>query len=239
MIKCVIIDDEPLAIKLLKDYASQVPDLELVLATSDAFAALHAVREQDVDLVFLDIQMPELTGIQFMKILKGDCKVILTTAYEEYALQAFDYDVVDYLLKPFSPERFISAVNKARERIKAGKQSIANNDQATTTTAPDFILVKSEYKIIRIDLQQILFMESLRDYVAIHTATEGKILTLQSLKSFEDILPEKDFIRVHKSYIIAVKRINSIERKRIVINTTWIPIGDTYLDQFRERMSLK
>lgn len=236
MIKCIIIDDEPLAVKLLKDYVSQVPDLELVLATSDVFAALHAVREQDADLVFLDIQMPELTGIQFMKILNGDCKVILTTAYEEYALQAFDYDVVDYLLKPFSPERFITAVNKARERIKA--QPPINTGMASTA-APEFILVKSEYKIIRIDLQQILFLESLRDYVAIHTSTEGKILTLQSLKSFEDVLPEKDFIRVHKSYIIAVNRINSIEKKKIVINTTYIPIGETYLERFRERFSLK
>ena len=230
MINCVIIDDEPLAVKLLKDYVSKIPDLELVLATNDVFAALQVVQEGKADLIFLDIQMPELTGIQFMKIINGKCKVILTTAYEEYALQAFEHDVVDYLMKPFSLERFITAVNKARERMKI---SIP-----VTETAPAFIFVKSEYKIIKIDLQDILFLESLRDYVAIHTYT-GKTLTLQSLKSFEELLPATVFMRVHKSYIIALNKITSIERKRIVISSNYIPIGDTYLEKFNERFSLK
>jgi two-component system, LytTR family, response regulator len=230
VINCVIIDDEPLAVKLLKDYVSKIADLELVLATNDVFAALRVLQEGKAELIFLDIQMPELTGIQFMKILNGKCKVILTTAYEEYALQAFEHDVIDYLMKPFSLERFITAVNKARERMKI--------NTPVAETAPAFIFVKSEYRIVKIDLQNILFLESLRDYVAVHT-TGRKIMTLQSLKSFEEVLPAGVFIRVHKSYIIALNKITCIERKRIVIGSSYIPIGDTYLEKFKQRSSLK
>lgn len=227
MIRCVIVDDEPLAVKLLKEYTGKIPDLQLILATGDVFAALQAAQNNQADLIFLDIQMPELTGIQFMKILNGKCRVILTTAYEEYAIQAFDHDVVDYLLKPFSLERFMTAVNRVRERM----QTAALNN---TAPKPGFILVKSEYKILKVDLKNILYFESLRDYVAIHT-TEGKILTLQSLKNFEDVLQHADFIRIHKSYMIAIDKISSIERRRVVINDTYIPVGDTYLEKFRER----
>jgi two-component system LytT family response regulator len=162
MIKCLIIDDEPLAVKLLKDYAARIPDLELVMAGSDVFAGLQLAQNGEADLIFLDIQMPELTGIQFMKVLNGKCKVILTTAYEEYALQAFEHDVVDYLLKPFSLERFMTAVQKARERIGQRKPE-------TEAAKPDYIFVKSEYRIIKIELKDIFYLESLRDYVAIHT----------------------------------------------------------------------
>ena len=175
--------------------------------------------------------MPELTGIQFMKILNGKCKVILTTAYEEYALQAFDHDVVDYLLKPFSLERFIMAVNKVRERLEhaaaGGKLS-----------RPDYILVKSEYKVLKIDLKDILYLESLRDYVAIHTL-EGKVMTLQSLRSFEELLDGSSFLRIHKSYIIAMDKINTIERKRVVINDVYLPVGDTYLEEFWKRLPVQ
>jgi two-component system, LytTR family, response regulator len=230
VINCVIIDDEPLAVKLLKDYVSKIPDLHLVLATTDVFAALRVLHEGKADLVFLDIQMPELTGIQFMKIINGKCKVILTTAYEEYALQAFEHDVIDYLMKPFSLERFITAVTRARERMNITTQ--------VTEATGAFIFVKSEYKIVKIDLQNILFLESLRDYVAIHT-TNGNILTLQSLKSFEELLPDTFFMRVHKSYIIALNKITSIERKRIVIASSYVSIGDTYLEKFKQRLSLK
>lgn len=231
MIKCLIIDDEPLAVKLLKDYAAKIPDLEIMMAGSDAFAGLQLAQNGEADLIFLDIQMPELTGIQFMKVLNGKCKIILTTAYEEYALQAFDHDVVDYLLKPFSLERFMTAVQKARERIRQGKP-------APEAAKPDYIFVKSEYRIIRIELKDILYFESLRDYVAIHTISSGKILTLQSLRSFEEALDGKDFLRTHKSYIIAIDKISSIERKRVVIQGTYLPVGETYLDNFWKRLSV-
>lgn len=146
-------------------------------------------------------------------------------------MQAFDHDVVDYLLKPFSLERFITAVSKARERLQVAVP-------ATPPAAPEFIFVKSEYRIIRVDLKEVLYFESLRDYVAIHT-TEGKILTLQSLKSFEDLLQQSRFMRVHKSFIIAVDKISSIERKRIVIGSTYIPVGDTYMEKFREKFPVR
>ncbi|MGN6294230.1 MAG: LytR/AlgR family response regulator transcription factor [Chitinophagaceae bacterium] len=231
MIKCLIIDDEPLAVKLLKDYAVKIPDLEIIMAGSDAFAGLQLAQNGEADLIFLDIQMPELTGIQFMKVLNGKCKIILTTAYEEYALQAFDHDVVDYLLKPFSLERFMTAVQKARERISQGKP-------VAEAAKPDYIFVKSEYRVIKIELRDILYFESLRDYVAIHTISSGKILTLQSLRSFEEALDGKDFLRIHKSYIIALDKISSIERKRVVIQGTYLPVGETYLDNFWKRLSV-
>ncbi len=229
--KCLIIDDEPLAVKLLKDYASKVPDLEVVMAGSDVFEGLKLAQSGEADLIFLDIQMPELTGIQFMKVLNGKCKVILTTAYEEYALQAFDHDVVDYLLKPFSLDRFMTAVQRARERLQTAKP-------AAESVKADYIFVKSEYRVVKIELKDILYLESLRDYVAIHT-TSGKILTLQSLRSFEETLDPGKFMRIHKSYIISVDKIGAIERKRVVIGENYLPVGETYLDTFWNRLGVK
>lgn len=234
MIRCLIVDDEPLAVKLLKDYVSKVPDLELVMAGSDVFAALQLAQQGGVDLIFLDIQMPELTGIQFMKILNGRTKVVLTTAYEEYALQAFDHDVVDYLLKPFSPERFLAAVNKAKERL----QATAPATVPSVVAPADHIFVKSEYRIIRIDLRDIYYLESLRDYVAIHHSG-GKTLTLQSLRSFEEQLDSQAFLRIHKSYIIAISKIDAIERKRVIIQEKYLPVGETYLEAFWKRLPVK
>lgn len=230
--KCLIIDDEPLAVKLLKDYAGKVPDLEVVMAGSDVFEGLKMAQAGEVDLIFLDIQMPELTGIQFMKILNGKCKVILTTAYEEYALQAFDHDVVDYLLKPFSLDRFMAAVQKARERLNLSRTATDNDAK------PDYIFVKSEYRIVKVMLNDILYLESLRDYVAIHIEG-GKILTLQSLRSFEETLDPNRFMRIHKSYLIAVDKITAVERKRVVIREVYLPVGETYLENFWKRLNVK
>ena len=224
----MIVDDEPLAIRILEDYVNKIPDLELIVATSDVFTALQHAQNNEVDMVFLDIQMPELTGIQFMKILNGKCQIILSTAYEEYALQGFEHDAVDYLLKPFSLERFTTAVNKARVRL--------NNSLPYPTT--DYIFVKSEYRMIKLWLKDILYFESLRDYVAIHTAKE-KILTLQSLRSFEETLANRSFVRVHKSYLVPMDKIDAVEKKRIIINNHYIPIGDTYFENFRKRIQPK
>ncbi|RYZ31128.1 MAG: response regulator transcription factor [Chitinophagaceae bacterium] len=228
--RCLIVDDEPLAINLLKDYLSKVPELELVKATTDVFDALKIAQNEEVDLIFLDIQMPELTGIQFMKILNGKTKIILTTAYEDYALQGYEFDVVDYLIKPFSLERFIVAVNKAKNR----KDS---NTAETSTPVVDFIFVKSEYRMVRIELKDILVLESLRDYVAIHT-TKEKILTLQSLRSFEEQL-QSSFVRVHKSYIVSINKIKAIEKRQLIIGDTYIPIGETYHDAFWKKIPLQ
>ncbi|MBN8782207.1 MAG: DNA-binding response regulator [Sphingobacteriales bacterium SCN 48-20] len=226
MIRCLVVDDEPLAQNLLKNYIGKIASLELAGATSDVFAALDMAQQQKVDLIFLDVQMPELTGIQFMKILAGKCKVILTTAYEEYALQAFDLDVVDYLLKPFSFERFAAAVQKARERLQPLLRE---------SNTAEHLFIKTEYKIVRVAVKDIRYMESMRDYVSVYTENE-RILTLQSLRAFEEQLRHTSLMRVHKSYIVNLDRIDKVERRRIVIGDKYIPIGETYQDEVKKRL---
>jgi len=226
MIRCLVVDDEPLAQNLLKNYIGKIASLELVDATSDVYAALDMAQQQKADLIFLDVQMPELTGIQFMKILAGKCKVILTTAYEEYALQAFDLDVVDYLLKPFSFERFAAAIQKARERLQPVIQE---------HNTAEHLFIKTEYKIVRVAVKDIRYMESLRDYVSVHTEQE-RILTLQSLRTFEEQLRTSSLIRVHKSYIVNLDCIDKVERRRIVIGEKYIPIGETYQEEVKKRL---
>lgn len=229
--RCLIVDDEPLALNLLKDYVSKVSGLELVKATTDVFDALKTAQSEDVDLVFLDIQMPELTGLQFMKILNGKSKVILTTAYQDFALQGYEFDVVDYLLKPFSLERFTTAVNKAKGR---------HENKAAIHAAPvaDYVFVKSDYRMVKVALREVLFLESLRDYVAIHAGKE-KILTLQSLRSFEEQLNSNAFVRVHKSYIVSIDKIKAIEKRRLLVGDSYIPIGETYLDAFWKKIPIQ
>ena len=232
MMRTLILDDEPLAVQLLKGYVNASPDqqLQLVLATTDVYEALKVVQAGKVDLIFLDIQMPEVTGIQFMRIMSTPCAVIITTAYPDFALQGYEFDVVDYLLKPFSPERFASAVRKAVTRHK-----IERDDN--TTPPADFMFIKSEHRMVKVMLSDILYLEALRDYVAIHT-NHGRVLTLQSLRSFEAQLPEQDFLRVHKSYIVSITKISAIERKMVWIGKVRIPVGDTYLEAFRKRLSI-
>jgi DNA-binding LytR/AlgR family response regulator len=226
--RTLIVDDEPLAVQLLRSYVETTTELQLVLATTDVYEALKAVQLGQVELVLLDIQMPELTGLQFMKIMDGRCAVIITTAYPDYALQGYEFDVVDYLVKPFSPERFAVAVRKALTRLKGAQEE-------KSAIAPGYIFVKSEYRMVKIMHSDIHYLEALRDYIAIHTAS-GKILTLQSLRSFEESLPPQDFIRVHKSFIISIAKITALEKKGIWIGNINIPIGDTYLEAFRKRL---
>lgn len=232
MIRCLVVDDEPLALHILEDYIRKIPFLTLVKATTNPIEALSIVQNGDADLVFLDVQMPELTGIQFLKIANGKAKFILTTAYSEYALQGYELDVVDYLLKPIAFDRFYKSVQKV--------QGILNPSTSPVVVAPepaqqdslnDFIFVKTEHKIQKVYLHDILFIEGLKDYISIFTPTE-RIITLQIMKKMEDALPEKHFIRVHKSYIVALNKIDSIERSRIWIKDKIIPVGDTYRDQF-------
>ncbi|HEX8332712.1 MAG TPA: LytTR family DNA-binding domain-containing protein [Segetibacter sp.] len=228
--RVLIVDDEPLAVKLLKDYVETDSTLQLVLATTEVFEALKLVQAGKVDLVFLDILMPELTGIQFMKIMKGQCAVIITTAYPDFALQGYEFDVIDYLLKPFSPERFSIAVQKALQRKRNVQEDRVNHDT-------DFIFIKSEYRMVKIMLADILYLEALRDYIAIHTH-HAKMLTLESLRSFEERLPSQLFLRVHKSYLISITKISAVEKKQLWIEKSAIPIGDTYLESFRKRLPM-
>lgn len=234
MIRCAVIDDEPWALALLIDYISKISFLELVFSTTNSMEALQKIHQQPVDLVFLDIQMPELTGMQFMKINGNRSRVILTTAYSEYALDGYEHNVIDYLLKPISFERFFSAALKAKDIL----QPSANALPATTsvTEVSDQIFVKTDSRIINVSLAEILFMEGLKDYIAIHT-TKEKLITLESLKALEESLPKQRFIRVHKSYIVAIPKIESIERNRIFIGEAVIPIGETYKEAFFKRIT--
>ena len=224
-IRCLIIDDKPLAIDILADYTQKVPFLELVGTTTNPIEGLSIIREQNINLVFLDIQMPELTGLQFMKIAGKQCKVILTTAYSKYALDGFEHDVIDYLLKPIAFDRFYRAVEKAKEIIY--KPSI----QSSAETNTEYLFVKTEHRIQKVNLKDILFVEGLQNYISIQTSNE-RVLSLQTLKKIEESLPLKDFVRVHKSYIVALRHISAIERSRIFIGDTVIPVGDNYREGF-------
>lgn len=232
MIRCLVVDDEPLALHIVEDYISKVPFLQLVKATTSAIEALTLVQEGGIDLVFLDVQMPELTGIQFLRIANGKAKVILTTAYPQYALEGYDLDVIDYLLKPIAFERFFKSVQKAQGIIQPSqKPAPAPEQNQQNDFLSDFIFIKSEHKIQKVYLRDILFIEGLKDYISIFIPNE-RIITLQNMKKMEDALPEKHFVRVHKSYIVSLNKIDSIERSRIWIGEKIIPVGDTYRDDF-------
>lgn len=242
MIKCLVVDDEPLALHILEDYISKVPFLELVKATTNPIEALTLVQDGGIDLVFLDVQMPELTGLQFLKISNGRAKVILTTAYPQYALEGYELDVVDYLLKPIAFDRFFKSAQKAQLTINPAVTKTVVKEEPQQAQyddfMSDFIFVKTEHKIQKVYLHDIMFIEGLKDYISIFTPEE-RIITLQNMKKMEDALPEKHFIRVHKSYIVALNKIDSIERSRISIADKVIPIGDTYRDAFFDKIEDK
>ena len=241
ILKCIAVDDEPLALDIIEDYVSKVPFLELVKRTENAIEALQLVQAGGIDLVFLDIQMPELTGIQFLKIATGKSNYILTTAYSQYALESYDLNVSDYLLKPIAFDRFYKAVEKVHNQLQKSEPVVIATPeppaiQGFTAAAPaqqaqDFIFVKTENKIQKIELDDILYIEGLKDYISIFTKAE-RVITLQNMKKMEETLPKGEFIRVHKSYIISIDKIESIERSRITIAKKIIPIGDTYRDEF-------
>ena len=231
MIRCLVVDDEPLALHILEDYISKVPFLQLIKVTTNPIEALQLVQEGGIDLVFLDVQMPELTGIQFLRIANGKTKVILTTAYPQYALEGYELDVIDYLLKPIAFERFFKSVQKAQGIIQPSAKIEAKPEPAQNDFLSDFIFVKTEHKIQKVYLNDILFIEGLKDYISIFTPAE-RIITLQNMKRMEDALPERHFIRVHKSYIVSLNKIDSIERSRIFIGDKVIPVGDTYREEF-------
>jgi len=244
-LKCIAVDDEPLALDIIEDYVSKVPFLELVKRTENAIEALQLVQAGGIDLVFLDIQMPELTGIQFLKIANGKANYILTTAYSQYALESYDLNVSDYLLKPIAFDRFYKAVEKVHNQVKiaepvAAPQSFVASAPTSTPANPiqDFIFVKTEHKIQKIQLDDILYIEGLKDYISIYTKAE-RVITLQNMKKMDETLPKGQFVRVHKSYIISLDKIESIERSRISICGKIIPIGDTYRDEFFKHIDNK
>lgn len=230
MLQCLIVDDEPLARNLLTEYVSKVPDLNLVEASSSPLAAIEILRRQQIDILFLDIQMPELTGISFLKVLQKKPFVILTTAYSQYALEGYELDVVDYLLKPITFERFLKAVDKVNQRIQAPPKLVL---QTTAKSTEDFVFVKDGTKLVRINLSDILYVEGLKDYVTIH-ARGQKVVTLQRLKALEEQLPADRFIRIHHSYIVAIHAIEAVHKGEVKIGNAVLPISESYRKQFRE-----
>lgn len=236
MIKCIIVDDKPLAIDVLKHHIEKVPFLELVFATTNPLEGLDKIIAGGVDLVFLDIQMPELTGLQFIKIIKDRCLVIFTTAYAEYAVEGFDNNAVDYLLKPISFERFYKAAEKAQFLSSALKETENEEIKQAPKKETTHIFVKTEYKLVRVNTADIFYVEGMQNYVTIYTANE-KIITLQTMKKTEEQLPSSQFVRVHKSFIVAINKINSIERNRIQIADQSIALGETYRDTFYDAIN--
>ena len=221
-IKCIIIEDEPLAQERVRGYVSKIPNLELVGSFENGIDALFFLKSNEVDLLFLDINIGEFNGIQFAETLKNPIQIIITTAYPEYALKGFDLNVTDYLLKPFTFDRFIQAVERVQlksvNEVKASKS---------------YIFIKTEYRLEKVFLKDIIYIEGMRDYRRIHTI-DKKIMTLQTFKELEDEIPSSVVCRVHKSYMVGIDKIESIERDRLKIMDVLIPISETYKKSFFE-----
>lgn len=230
-ITCVIVDDEPMALNLVESYVEKTPFLELKQKCSSAIEAMAYLKTEPVDLLFLDIQMPDLTGIEFSKMLPKDTRVIFTTAFDQYALEGFKVEALDYLLKPFDYAEFFAAANKANtwfSLVKGKPETILSEEK-------EFLFVKSEYKQLRIKLSDVLYFEGLKDYIKIWLKDDPKpILTLMSLKSLQEELPETHFMRVHRSFIVALKSIEVIERSQIIINNQRITVSEQYKEKFLE-----
>lgn len=221
IINCIIIDDEPLAVDLLKKHATENNQLNLLLATTEVFEAIDFLKNNKVDLIFTDIQMPELTGIQLMKILDDSQKFIVTTAYQDYALESFNFHVVDYLLKPITKTRFDASIKKYIEFF----QTTATKNQST------YLFVKADGKLVKINFSDLIYIEGLKDYIRIHTKTE-KILVLETMKSFENKLTD-NFKRIHRSYIINLDYLTSIDGNSVHLQQKMLPIGETYRKEMK------
>lgn len=229
ILKCAIVDDEPLALELLKSYVKKTPVLELNGAYSSAIEAMKMLPDNPVDLLFLDIQMPELNGLEFSHMVPEDTRIVFTTAFGQYALDGYKVNALDYLLKPISYTDFLQSLNKAVQWFDR-KRGTDNE----STDKPDFIYVKSDYKLIQISLKDILYIEGLKDYVKIHLEGESRpILSLTSLKALEEKLPTDRFIRVHRSYIVQKQKIKVIDKARIVFGKEYIPVSESYKQELQ------
>ena len=226
-LKCCVIDDEPLAQELIKGYIERTPFLEYVASFSSASMAIKTIIETEIDLVFLDIQMSELNGIEFARVIPSRCKIIFITAYDNYAVDAFRANATDYLLKPVDYLDFMTSVNKALQLIQLEQKAHKEVPQEE-----DFVIVKSEYKLIQIAISKILFIESVKDYVRIYLDNDTAVMSLMSIKNIEDRLPKSRFLRVHRSFIVQTSKIKLIERNRIVFGKQYIPVSDTYKPAF-------
>ena len=229
----IIVDDEPLAREVLETYISKFPGMTLLATCQNAIEAFEALNTHKVDLMFLDIQMPQISGIDFLKTLSQPPKVIFTTAYSNYALDGYELNVVDYLLKPIAFDRFVKAINKAMELLKkpqAAKNTPPEIAVEEDDDKPDYIFVKADKKLIKVKFEDIFYIEGLKDYVILHTPG-GRIVTLQTMKSLEEKLPTEIFMRVHRSYIVNLNKIDIMEGNMLEVNKKTIPVGKNYKDE--------
>ncbi|MEX1384542.1 LytR/AlgR family response regulator transcription factor [Lutibacter sp.] len=232
MIKCIAIDDEPLALKQIAGYVKKTPFLELQEVFESPINALLYLQNNAVDLMFVDINMPDLNGMDFVKSLENSPKIIFTTAYSEYALEGFKVDALDYLLKPIDYATFLKASNKANNWF-----DLQNLKHEQINSNDDFLFIKSEYKILRVKLNDIKYIEGMREYVRIHLINEKPIMTLLSMKVVAQQLPSNSFMRVHRSYIVNLNMITTIERNRIVFDKVYIPVSEQYKEDFQQFIS--
>lgn len=224
--RCLIVDDEPLARELIRGHVEKLENFEIVAECSDAMKALNVLREKQVDLMFMDIQMPQITGIEFLKTLKHPPKVIITTAYREYALEGFELDVADYLLKPITFERFLKAVNKYYQMIQDDVQIVANSG-SEKMPEETFIYIKENKKVVKVYLSEIKYIEGLSEYVQLFT-DKRKIITKTSMALMEEKLPSENFLRIHKSYIVSIHKIEAFTANTIEIQGKELPIGRSF-----------
>ena len=230
-IQCIAIDDEPLAVKKIAGYIKQTPFLNLVAECRSAFEAMEIIGRNDIQLLFVDINMPDLSGIEFVKSLANKPFVVFTTAYSEYAVEGFQVEAVDYLLKPVSYSNFLKAANKVKKLV----EWTANSQKQSVEPILNHLFVKSDYKLIRIGLDDIRYIESQHEYVKIHLTNSKPVMTQLSMKSMEELLPSGRFMRVHRSYIVNLAKVSVIERNRIVFdNKVYIPVSEQYKEKFQE-----
>lgn len=222
-LNCAIIDDEPLALEMMSDYVQKTPFLTLTGAYNSAVQAIKTIRENPVDLLFLDIQMPELSGLEFAKVLPKRTKVVFTTAFPQYAVEGYEVEAFAYILKPISYEAFLKVAKRAYDWF-------SQSEKAKNYAKDRFIFVKSDYKLVRIDLDDILFIEGLKDYVRIYTENGDKIMSLMNMKTLEDFLPKPEFLRSHRSYIVHMNKVKCLDRFRMNIGENYIPVSESYKD---------
>tara|TARA_R110000868_G_scaffold145789_3_gene366196 strand:- start:2366 stop:3079 length:714 start_codon:yes stop_codon:yes gene_type:complete len=236
--KCVIIDDEPLAVDLIKEFVSKVETLELVNTFNNAIDAIAVINQSNIDLIFLDIEMPHFTGIDFINAIDKKPLIIFTTAYSEYAVEGFNLGAVDYLVKPIPFHRFLKSVTRAQQLFRSQSTSISTVTATTPEIQQDFMFVRAEYENVKLNFEDILYIEGLKDYVKIYTTDNKYTLTLISLIKLENLLSSKGFARIHRSYIINIKHVKSIQKNKVVINDKRLPISESYKTSFFDRIKL-
>ena len=230
-ISCIAVDDEPLAVKKISAYIQKTPFLELVAECRSAFEAMEIINSRAIQLIFIDINMPELSGLEFVKSLTEKSYVVFTTAYSEYAVEGFQVDAADYLLKPITYSSFLKAANKVKNLIDL----TAYSQRESPRTTPGHLFVKSDYKLIRIELDHIIFIESQHEYIKIYLINSDPVVTQLSMKTIEEQLPTNHFMRVHRSFIVSLKQISVVERNRIVFDgKIYIPVSDQYKEKFQQ-----